>query len=636
MTVHSNDQGQTQTQQPVQPQVAATQQPQAATYVDPSLQQQTQTQQTQQTSGSHNMTTPTSLDAFFRKVPKNANSGSLAALRNSVDAILAEVPEVKDKFKIIVADRDEKAVPYSTLIVTLPTPIQGGQTLVPYYVVLLSKSRDENLEPYTVQSMTAPISVPRVPSDALGNETVRNNIQSIVRAESGIANATLVEAGLVVVGGNLDLTNVDAVRPLFSDAVTALSNVVTRRNPNAVPFSVAALAGKRVHTRASFNQPAVVDSAGNPVRTDIVLSVTVAGQSGQNDPFADSPRELVNVGGYIDLMLVENRNLQPVYGQAPQTQRYVPRFIVTNISTNFDMSADQMVLLGINAVGALAARKNWVKALLATDGPSLHDFGAIGLEVPMFTGTDKGAKINVKNLSVQSQVELITDAVFDNLIIQVDIPESGDTGRLLNVINGLVSTDQEIVKKATARVFKAANDLTLNNFSNVWNTSQLPVKSLVAPGLTKQFLGFYKDRDRNGQLADIRNIDHLAVLNVQGPQSFNYDQTFISPEDPIVQASRRLQIAESVLGGQGMVEVIDVATRVTIAPAFIIILDQAIRTAGLNIDIAQSGYLPQGNEYASYEQFASAGIASSQFTQQYTTAMNPSNGATYSGGRYRG
>lgn len=633
MTVHKSGQGQdqTQTQQPAQQQnVAPVQQP-VQQPVNPNPQVQT----TQQPQG-NTMTQPTaSLDSFFRKVPKNANSGSLAALRTAVESIVAEVPEVKDKFKIILADRAEKQVPYSCLIVTLPTALQGGATLLPYYVVLLAKTRDEELEPYTVQSLTAPISVPRVPSDALSNETVRNNLHSIIRTESGLPNATLAEAGLVVVGGNLDLSNVDAVRPLFSDAVTALSNVINRANPNAAVFSVAALAGKRVNTRASFNQPAVIDSAGNPVRTDIILSVTVAGAAGQNDPFAEAPRELVSVGGYIDLMLVENRT-QPVYGQAPQTQRYMPRFIITNIGTNFDMSADQMVLLGINAVGALAARKNWVKSLLASDGPSLHDFGAIGLEVPMFTGSDKGAKLNVKTLSIQSQVELITDAVFDNLIVMVDIPESGDTGRLLNVLNGLVSTDPVIVKKASDRVFKAANDLTLANFTPCWNNSNLPVKAIVAPNLTKQFLGYYKDRDRNGQLADLRNIDHLAVLNVQGPQAFNYDQTFISPEDPLVQAARRLQIAESVLGGAGMVEVTDVATRVTIAPAFIVILDQAIRTAGLHIDIVQSGHLPQGNEYASYEQFANAGIASTQFTAQYANTAAPGNGGSYGGGRYRG
>lgn len=633
MPVHTPDQGQSQTQQPATP-VAPTQNPQS---VQPQTQQTAQPQQGASTMTQQNTTAPApSIDTYFRKVPKNANSGSLAALRQQVDIILAEVPEVKDKFKIITADRDEKQVPYSMLIITLPTALQGGATLLPYYVVLLAKTRDETLEPYTIQSMTAPVSIPRVPSDALANESVHKNIQAIVTAETGSSNARLAEAGLVVVNNNIDLSNVDAVRPLFSDAVTALSNVVTRANPNAVPFSVASLAGKRVNTRASFNQPQVIDSAGNPVRTDIILSVTVAGISAQNDPFADAPRELVNVGGYIDLMLVENRQVQQVYGAPPQTQRYVPRFIITNIGTNFDMSADQMVLLGINAVGALAARKNWVKALLASDGPAIHDFGAIGLEVPMFNGTDKGAKINVKTLSPQSQVELITDAVYDNLIVLVDVPESGDTGRLLNVLNGLVSVDRDIIAKASARVMKAANELTLNNFGNIWANANIPGKSIVAPGLTKQFLGYYKDRDRNSQLADIRNIDHLAVLNVQGLTSFNYDQTFISPEDPLVQASRRLQIAESVLGGAGMVEVTDVATRITISPAFIVVLDQAIRSAGLHIDITQSGYLPQGNEYASYEQFVGAGLASNQFTQQYASSTNQGNGGgSYGGGRYR-
>ena len=594
-----------------------------------------------------------SLDNFSREISRSLDSDVLMNMTTSIEEILKFSPQTKADLKFISADIAEKDVPYSMLFIAKPVKVAGNKTLVPYYTIVLATTRGESIEPVQVNTMNGPLSIPVVPSDALANTAVQAEIRDLVAKGLGNAYGTNIEmfdTGSTVVGEFFDAKDFQQVKTLLSDGLIAINNRLNRLSSNGKVFTVASLANKRVATRAQFNAAQSLDAVKNPIRTDITLTVTTSdiNTNNQQNKWTGKVREVVSVGGYIDLINVDQQR-QGMYAFAqPQQQQfaYLPVFVMTKIQSTFDLSSDQVVLLAISTVGALAARKNWARALIAQEANILHDFGAIGLETPRFASTDgKPTKIELRKLNPQQQAALLNDAVGDNLLIDIDVPETGDTGRMLELINGVSHPDQAIKAQAIARLVKAADDLSLNHFSPVWNqTLAVPgvVNSFTVGVGTKVFNGYYHDSNRN-EPSDIRNIDHLAALMIQGTQDPNigraYDFTYVSGEGADIQGTRRLELQERLIGGAGMVTLTGASYRHRLNPALVQALDKALRGAGLHIDLANPGYNGNNLEMITIDQFVGQGLSSQQFQGLYTGAQYNSvqggNNTTVAG-RYRG
>ena len=146
--------------------------------------------------------------------------------------------------------------------------------------------------------------------------------------------------GATCIGDLFDAKDLQQVKGLISDAIVAMDNKLGRLSNNGKIFTVASLANQRVSTRASFNHGKTLDTAKNPVRTDITLTVTTSAFNNQQNPFVGQNRDVVSVGGYIDLINID-RGGQQNYGQyfapQPQVQAYLPVFVMTSIQSTFDV-----------------------------------------------------------------------------------------------------------------------------------------------------------------------------------------------------------------------------------------------------------------------------------------------------------
>lgn len=336
-----------------------------------------------------------------------------------------------------------------------------------------------------------------------------------------------------------------------------------------------------------FNNDALIDYVGSPVRADILVRVVATDNTRnaeRNSPNAAAQEyPLAQLAGFIDLSWAgaEQNYLQ----QNVPTQKFVARLVLTWLLSEGAVSLEGQ-LLALAFGNQLTERNGWLpyyvpNRKLKNGQLDIRDIGALNIEANLNNEPGFGSLWDTKSSSFDDQAlgKFVSGAIKPGVAIATDVSICGsDTWH--NEVFVAATADGELGKRATMTILNAANTLTGGNFANHYKTDLSPVFSdneLI-------FTGTYPD-PTTGQPRDLRDLDYLAVMNIAGLNDpkvgADWTDTFTRQDiDVALRMKAREGLIKQYLNGA---VITGTARRVTWRPEFITALAKAIADCRLDI-----------------------------------------------------
>lgn len=312
---------------------------------------------------------------------------------------------------------------------------------------------------------------------------------------------------------------------------------------------------------------------------------------GQNawSPNATTQRDLTRLDGYVDLdfhMPQPNpqQQMYGMYGQPqPQTQRYLPRLVITRMESAAIASTPELDLLALSTAMHLGLNNQWMQLFQPRWNKTgkkgevdLRDVSALGFETQLTPDAAPGRLPLPGASDMPKFYQMLALAIHPNLMYSMDVEEAGDLTWLHSDLYRAALGDQE----STRNIITAADRLTDGIFSQGWDGSAVAIDED-----NRIALGYWTDS--KGQLRDIRDLDYLAMLNLVGEKDItilhDWSDTFYNRNIPLeIRLERRDRIQREILGGYTLK---GYARRIVLTQKFLVHLAQSIERAGL---VAQS------------------------------------------------
>lgn len=428
------------------------------------------------------------------------------------------------------------------------------------------------------------------------------------------------------------------VRVTIASALVAAATLLNQNTPGFTDLSLIAGAEKlQTVAKLQFGQPQTSDSVGQPQRTDIKISFSeVSGTPRQQNQGLQSLnsgqvlKPLLNLGGFTDLVwhpsseVTAHNPYAAAYGTPAQHQSmpflYQPRFVITHIEAP-QLRTMPGTLLGLISALTMRDNNNWMASFTRPTGPEqdIHDIGAIGIEANIErnpSGFGKPFDTRAATFNDAEQALMLRAYVRPELAISMDVEECGPSTWLTSAFLAAARNNQA----AHDFIIESANLLTNGHFGQMWN----PAWKIVINDESRVHLGHYTDG--KGNVRDIRDIDHLCVLNVRGEQdpriARDWSNTWAKIGYPIeLRLRERLRIMNMI---SSSIQITGYAHRITFTTNFLNTLERAIAATGLSIR-ADTPYQDLGDQgRASADWLAGGALASGQstFTRSYGGQQN--------------
>jgi len=558
-----------------------------------------------------------------RAISRKGTGKNLAAYVKAFQDILEG--QDADALKFVAVDREGMGLPYSMVLACTTVP---ESNVVAVSAIVLEDS-GEALAPRISNLQGVNVEVERVPGDIQTDKLWG----IICEALSGHfpEGAQLHEAGVVVIPRGLSHEDEPRLHNIVFDVSNSNIGLLDRILGGVEEkYSVAMWDPQQetVSARLDFLGTSTESGTGEIVRADIQIGMkATANQGGQDEGWGQQSLMIAETTGFMDLIYVAPPAQQNAFGQplqqaapqawgnqqAPATQCYLPRFVMTGVTHGIDSVSLELQLQGLANAAILDEDHNWARAFLPNynvKGTDMHDIGAVKHECPALADVEVDTK--AADFTPAMLLQLLGVAVHPNLIYSMDIAEAGPMTWVQHILIDAASGNN----KAIQAIVDAADGMTNGNFSNLFQG-----QALFTGDVTRIHNGYYVDQDGNQK--DLREIDYLAMLNLQGDADMqvvmDYVDTFTNTgiaEDMRLQ--RRLTILRGLLG-EGNVFVTGYSRRVDFTSDFILTLAKACAAAGANVrpeGIYQdmtTGTRPTTN----YQRFASQGNQhSGMFNQQ--------------------
>lgn len=579
-----------------------------------------------------------------RNISRSQMGELVSRWRETIESVIKNptMNEAPDAHQILVFNGATNNTPFSALVHV--TKAEDGAKTAVYHTLLLEGS-SEPLQPELRRVDQLEIEVQRTAGEAY-DEVMADKIATMV-AEA-LPGYQLVSSEYTVISSENkpEEENAKAVLYFSNAANEAILDLVE----NVSPFSIQdCFDPEQDHLRGrlEYDPEPMGNVNGLPVRSDIHVAVTAQSRSNYSQSM-----KITEVDAYVDLVLDQEASMAannafggvPMPNQfgpqnMPNTQRYWPRVVLTRADNHFDMITLETELLSLVTVAQMAKDSAYAgvwrprKGLKQKD--DLRNIGAVNLELGLVKDPkdpNKRLRINTKadNFSDASAYELIRTVVKDQLAYSIDIEQGGEHSWVQNKF--LMATDEGTMgQQAHEAIIAAADNLTGGFFRQIFN----PQDRIVVHDRNRIQLGYYVDD--KGVRRDLREIDHLAMLNMFGETNMEivdrYADTFDRVDENMdVRLHFRTQCLREAVGD---VHVKGYADRVNLTPEFMNALVTSAAKAGLSIDPAamhqQFNAAPRGNAHIG--RFANQGFSSDLFT-----ARNPSSsfsrGFMGGGGRY--
>lgn len=476
---------------------------------------------------------------------------------------------------------------------------------IPLLFTLLMESaeplerRSYNMGNYSIQiaSVTGDIF-----NDAVA-QLINSHVQRVLNTKEQV-----LSAGVNVVPKSLDLKdpeNTKYVRNLLFFALGALNTAADVRFGTQKFLSLVKPLGEgrfekiaqTLHAQAVWGARAMETAAGLPIRSDVVLQTTIrsGNKATANLTQNVATRPVTALAAFIDLVYAPPRmdnNGQQTYASygIPQNAKVVwfPRMVITRNRPMGKVINVGEMLLTLATSTVLGSNYNWINAFQPKRGvEDIHDIGALGYEHEFVPG--QRAKIDTQDKSFNLP-DFLNHTVEDNLLYSMDIEEAGDLTWMESALLACADKGPE-GDAARAYIRKAADALTGGAFSRHFG----PNDKIVANEVTRVHLGHYPDND---QLVDLRNIDHLAVLNQTGKNGSTIAQKWANAmasyngNEALSLEEREKIIMELVPNAT----ITGYANRITFNAHFLYALANAIAECGTTINVVEADRVARGDD----------------------------------------
>lgn len=554
--------------QPVQPQPVQPTAPPVQPQPQPQYQQYQQYQQPIQeqtmANPTHNTTAPqfnsASLFTSFGSVLSTESEGDLRQIAEFALKLIDEYDEynqVKGRVRATVVKR-ETTGNFSSVVLSLANLV-NGQKLVAYHTLMLEKSRAP-IDPVIQDTGYNGIKVPVIVATADAyNDNYRNAVVNALKMEYQDPTMQVVNSGLQIITRESEIKEPKDLFAYVSEAANALTGVFNLADKGKAKFNLESITKdpsirvySRVHIEATQKRP-----NGLPVRSDIVTELTATRTTGQQTIGVPETQQalLTRASAYVDLIYAPPV-AQSAYGYNPQYMGpqpyYIPRLTITQLETEKNGSALEFLLLGIANLTVLARNRAygvaWKQAYSNNNRVNLRDFGAVGLQVPGLTPDGQPDILDVSGSDAELR-DLMNRVLYPDMVYTLEIEQAGLNTWLLNMFAQASGSDQAAMN-ARAAIYEAANNLTNGRFGVMFSAHAASKEANPITRTTndQNYVGYFSSE---GQLHDLRELDLLAMLNLQGKKDTSmveeFLQTLVPGTDILSRLDRRLNILKSIL-----------------------------------------------------------------------------------------
>lgn len=501
----------------------------------------------------------------------------------------------EDGYDLIQVDCNQNALAVSASLLVRAEQV-GTKVYASVFTYLIEASAGR-LVPRTFQSTSGVHEIPVTVGD-LFDDLYWDRVRHIVITSLGVPEIEVLDGGAMVIPTNYNFEDIDGVirTTAYYGIAGILSSLDYHLKAHNNNFNVGAIGKRdRLVAHMEYNPDQVYDAAGNPVRTDVAITVSGIADQPTQAGQAPSPSAqqrtipLVRVAGFVDLIYhqktagglqidqMQQMMMMQAGVQLPQTS-YVPRFVQTLNEAYFDEVSLETILFGFLAVDLLNTNLAWTHVFKPRYGVDaehdLRDVGALGYEVQLH---EAGlGKIDTRSSTFTSEklADILRRSIAPEMVFSVDIPEVGE----MSVLNDVFRAAAMGYPEANRQLIAAADHMLCGKFSEFFPAGA----PFVINDDNRIPLGVYHDGE---SVRDLRDLDYLAMLNICTDTeirkvmdwSSSNDDTNI-PED--IRLDTRCRLINATLNDP---KILGWARRVTISAQASKAMAEAFRANGLMI-----------------------------------------------------
>lgn len=517
------------------------------------------------------------------------------------------------RFEIQLLDLDnvnEVDLVFSSLIVAVRLK-NSNSSGVAYHIVTMAGSGDK-LPSTFVNIRSQQIEVLHVTSDAIDGVLLGKADAKVRKAFPG---STPYFCDATVLPADFPLEDKVALHRLGLNSALACTTELETRSKGFSDVNLATMPkDTSLNINLTFNRTQEQDAVGNPMRSDIQVKFSSKRNqpSGQTASVNSGDREsrLFSASGFTDMIWAPVAQPTGFNGYVPaqplQTQKYISRLIVTDLSSDFSYTPAS-VLLALMAAQTVREENNWIQAFrpMATNGEvDIADIGALNIEANL-TGDPSGYGIRIDTKADSFKLadlgRLMAALVQPGMIVSLDCPEYGPQSWYTSVFIAAANG----VHEAIDVIYNAAQSLTNGNFARHFPQSS----AMFLDTNNSVHLGYWTDRAGNKR--DIRDIDHVAVCNLAGENNptviRDWSDTFLRTDFPLFQRlAARKRIISSLTQERAVFT--GFAQRVTFSRAFMEALSRGVNETGLPVRIQTPLSGSDFNDQRAVATFGQAGL----------------------------
>ena len=522
-------------------------------------------------------------------------SDQLFSLRDKLGEMIKKNSDKVYETSFLILDNGQEHMYYSSIIVVMREAARP--TVVSFYTLILESS---NKAPSVIIDNRGgfPVEILRVPGDAYDAKYVAKVQETINKA---FPQCTTINAGAMMVSSLLNVQDEGIVHRLLQNASFAIATELTTSSNQFSDLNLStARADKNLQVEVKFERRTLENAAGEPVRSDVSIVFSSQGQntSGEIESLNDARREEIfgTANGFIDAVWAPMDNVQNSWGQATVANtsmlpKFAARMVITDISPARLGTLPALLLMYLQPM-AVGEGATWFNAFLKrTIGDHLQigevnygDAGALNIQANHGAAAGSsaiGQRVDMEGIDLQPQkfAEYMMQMFRPGLSFSLDVPVIGPQSWYMEVFRAAANGDQG----AIAAIVNAADVLTNGGFSRLYATTQEP---MFVEADNYVHLGYFEDR--GGVRRDIREVDHLFVLNALGEKDISrvveWHNTFYQTNvDARKRMADRKQIIDAVTGGKTVYT--GFAQRVTPSRSFNNALVQAAFDSGLRANL---------------------------------------------------
>lgn len=416
------------------------------------------------------------------------------------------------------------------------------------------------------------VEVPRVAGD-LYCDAMWNVIEAFLGQQLNLED--IQDAGAAVIPAGFDVDDVVSLRTLMHCATNAMDNLFKLyENPTDVQyFNAAEYSGADYVARTIFQPGVGADAVGNPVRRNFQITMTARERGAATNEVSRDTVTLSDVGGFVSLSYIGKSDQldhmnRPMFGE----QQYLPIVNITSTLLTQDIMTPELQLLSLASTFSLSQNGNWMNAYRprygADQSKNLSRLDGVGKELGVLIDTNDSAFdpfVFLRTYAYQQPV----------YVLHVD-----QVGPMSWLLQSLADAGTAAVPEAENAIFSAMNRVSNGLFSQHYKGTGPAFVTLEDVVI----LGWYVDTD--GVRQDLRDIDPLAILNLQGGTdtslAMEYEQTFNPASAPLEERiDARVRIMKTVTADQMRIE--GYAKPVIIAGEVLEALWTSLQAGGLQI-----------------------------------------------------